>query len=201
MRLVTAPPAMQLHPSRPAAHVRSDLRSDLRTAAVGASTRGAADSDSDDTEVEAGAASLLRRAAERGEREALMAALALCATSSVAIDDVEAAGGLTPLHAAARSGNALCVKALLDAGADGNKQSHRGNRPLAVACKHSQWAAAGALLEGGVGADAVAMLQAVRHAAGAEIQSRLCAAGGLVAADANGRTALMTASATADARR
>ena len=128
--------------------------------------------DGGDSNGEVGLAAKLRQAAQQGDHEALAKALASSAATPALVNAADD-GGITPLHTAARAGSAACVRALLEARADGDKESRKGNRPLAVACKHSQWAAAGALLDGGAGVDAIAMLQAVRHEAGERLQSRL----------------------------
>ena len=149
----------------------------------------------------------VRDAASRGESGALVAALADFdqlrglggeAARRQAVNAADEAG-LAPLHLACRVGSAACVKALLEARADGGAHSAKGNSPLAVAAKHSQWESARALLEGGVRADGLALLHALRRQATTEMAELMVRSGGLGGDDAsNGRSALMAAAAAGD---
>ena len=103
---------------------------------------------------------------------------------------------------ACRAGSAACVRELLGAGADGGTLSTKGNSPLAVAAKHARWDVAAALLDAGVRADGLSLLQAVRKGAPPHLQQRLAIdAGGIHAVDApeaGGRSALMAAAAAGE---
>ena len=155
-----------------------------------------------EAEAEAGAeeATALRTAARGGDVAAV--AEAVKSEAGRALVHVADSDGLTLLHLAARSGSAGCVATLLGCRADGAARSKKGNTALAVACKHAQWAAVDALLDGGVTADGLAMYFAVRRNAAAATQQRLAHAGGLDAPPpdlADARSALMTAAASGDA--
>ena len=203
-RVVLAPPrSSQAPPPRARPQPGADGRAD--DADGGADDD---DSDDDDDADDGGgggghdaledAAASLRDAAGRGDAAAVR--LALAGPSAAALVLAAEAGGLTALHCAARGGSAACVAALLAAGADGGARTRKGNLPLAVACKHSQWGAAVVLLEAGVRADGVALLQAVRHGAAEGLPERLCAAGGLEVDEegAEGKSALMRAAAAGE---
>jgi ankyrin repeat protein len=58
-------------------------------------------------------------------------------------------GGMTPLHHAARQGNLMAVRSLLDGGADVNKTSFDSSTPLAVAVLNSQFDVALELIKHG----------------------------------------------------
>ena len=65
--------------------------------------------------------------------------------------------GDTPLHEAAASGSAECVKALLEAGAPRNAVDNHGRTPLHLAVEHGSAQCVKALVEGGARTDAVAI--------------------------------------------
>lgn len=145
----------------------------------------------------------VRDAAAHGDVRALAAALGGVGAGEArqAAANLTDTDGRAPLHLACRAGCGECVTALLAAGADGTAHSVKGNTPLAVAAKHSQWAAAEALLRGGVCADGLGLLHALRRDADASLASAMVRAGGLEADQAaGGRTALMAAAAAGDAR-
>ena len=141
-------------------------------------------------------------AATRGDATALSSALESLCDAEMRLAAVRTLdrGGLSPLHLTCRAGGAECVAVLLSARADGMLRSTKGNTPLAVAAKHSNWDAAIALLDGGVGADGLGLLHAVRRKAASRLQQRMVDAGGLKPdPKAAGRSALMAAAAAGDA--
>ena len=177
--------------------------SEARKAAKALLEQRAADSSNGGNE--GGSTNPILEAAASGDASALSSALNSLTDLDARRHAAEAVdtSGLSALHLACRSGNPQCVTdLLLNAKADGALLTTKGNTPLAIAAKHCKWDAVSALLDGGVMADGLATLQAVRRGAPDALQMRLAVdAGGLAAIDppaAGGRSALMAAAAAGE---
>ncbi|HEY4293875.1 ankyrin repeat domain-containing protein [Luteibacter sp.] len=111
------------------------------------------------------------------------------------------AEGNTPLHGAVLSAEPTIAAMLLDAGGPVDAVNHAGETPLVIACRTANWTLARFLLDHGAKPAPVGTEPALVAAAsipdddseGAKVLLRYKAA--VNAADANGRTALITAAA------
>ncbi|MFC4726623.1 ankyrin repeat domain-containing protein [Coralloluteibacterium thermophilus] len=112
--------------------------------------------------------------------------------------------GETPLHHAARSSDAAVAALLLDAGAALEARDAEGNTPLSAACAAGSWRLARFLLERGARPEPAGGRPALLAAAAGDddpagVALLLRHRARVDAADAQGRTALMVASAAGNA--